>query len=81
MKLVNERTMFKILLERGGLLFAFTLKKRAYFFFLSPSLVGAKIAPTTDPFEGIVEVCDYDISRIVRNWDRLHRIKIVPQLK
>ncbi len=70
--------MFKILLERDGLLFALTLKSRAYFFFLSPGFAGAKIAPTTDPFEGIVEICNYDIARILKNWDRLYRIKITP---
>jgi hypothetical protein len=69
--------MFKLLIERSGLLFAVTLKSRAYFFFISTSLVGAKIAPTTDPFEGIVEVCNYVITRIVRDWDKLHLLKLM----
>jgi hypothetical protein len=76
MKIVNERTLFKILIERNGILFAVTTRSRAYFFFLTTKLVALRFAPTTDPFPGIVEVSDYDIARIVSNWDRLGNIKL-----
>ncbi len=75
MRFVNERTLFKILVDSKGVLFAVTLKDRAFFFFFSSSFVGAKTAPTTDPFEGIVEICHYEIASIVRNWDRLRLVK------
>lgn len=75
MRLVSERTMFKILVESKGVLFAVTLKSRAFYFFLSASFVGAKTAPTTDPFEGIVEICHYEIDSIVRNWERFRLVK------
>jgi len=71
-----ERTMLKVLIERGGILFSITTKSRAYFFFVSTSLVGIRVAPTTDPYPGIVEVCGYNISRIVRNWKNLANIKL-----
>src|SRR5215470_151552 len=80
-KFVQERTMFKILLERTGGLFSFTTRQRAYFFFVSTKLVGARVAPTTDPYPGIVEICDYDISNIVRNWDRLGNVKLRSKTK
>ena len=76
MKFVNESTMFKLLLDANGLMISVTTKRRAYFFFLSSQFVGGKVAPTTDPHWGIVEVCGYDISRILRNWDALHRIRL-----
>jgi hypothetical protein len=76
MRLLNERTMFKILVDGKGAMFSVTTKRRAYFFFLSGEFVGAKVAPTTDPSPGIVEVCGYDIPAILRNWDRLYRIKL-----
>jgi hypothetical protein len=69
--------MLKVLIERNGLLFSITTKSRAYFFFVSTKFVGTKIAPTTDPFPGIVEICGYDIASIVTNWDRLYRVKLV----
>ncbi len=75
MRLINERTMFKVLVEPKGVLFAVTLKSRAYFFFFSSSFIGAKTAPTTDPFEGIVEICHYEIDSIIRNWERLRLVK------
>jgi hypothetical protein len=68
--------MFKILIDGQGALLSVTMKKRAYFIFLSRPFVGGKVSPTTDPFPGIVEICGYDIGEIVRNWDRLFRIKI-----
>ena len=34
MKLINERTLFKILVERNGFLFSITTKNRAHFFLL-----------------------------------------------
>jgi hypothetical protein len=53
LKLITQRTMFKLLIERSG------------------------IAPTTDPYPGIVEICGYDIQKIVYNWQRLYRVKLV----
>jgi hypothetical protein len=76
MKLVQERTAFKVLLERHGLLLSFTTKKMAFFLFLSGRYVGLKVAPTTDPDIGIVELSDYDIPTILRNWTRLSRVKV-----
>jgi hypothetical protein len=76
MRLLNERTMFKILVDKDGAMFSITTKKRAYFFFLSGEFVGAKVAPTTDPYPGIVEVCGYNIPKILRTWDVLYRIKL-----
>lgn len=77
MRILNERTLFKILVNGDGALVSITTKSRAYYFFLSAAYVGARVAPTTDPFPGIVEVCGYNIRRIVREWDRLSRIKLV----
>ncbi|MCL4355141.1 MAG: hypothetical protein JRN56_01885 [Nitrososphaerota archaeon] len=74
MKLINERTMFKILLEGNGLMLSVTTKKRAFFVFLSSVYIGCKTAPTTDPHPGIVELCDYDIKTIIREWSRLYRV-------
>ncbi len=76
MKLVQERTAFKVLLERNGLLLSFTTRNRAFFLFLSGKFVGMKVAPTTDPDLGIVELSGYDISTILDNWDRLSRAKV-----
>ncbi len=53
-----------------------TTKRRAYFFFVSGVFVGAKVAPTTDPYPGIVEICDYDIKSVIKNWNRLHSVKL-----
>ena len=68
--------MFKILIERTGILFSVTTRSRAYFFFICTSFVGMKVAPTTDPYPGIVEICGYDIVRILRNWDRLANVRL-----
>jgi hypothetical protein len=76
MKLICERTMFKILIERNGILFSITTKSRAYFFFVCPKSLGIRVAPTTDPYPGIVEVCGYDITRILQNWNKLANIKL-----
>jgi hypothetical protein len=76
MRFLNERTMFKILVDGDGAMFSVTTRRRAYFFFLSGTFVGMKIAPTTDPYPGIVEVCGYDIPEILRNWERLYRVKL-----
>jgi hypothetical protein len=73
--------MFKLLIERTGILFAVTTKSRAYFFFACTKLVGIRTAPTTDPYPGIVEVCGYDISRIVQNWSRMANIKLKQKSK
>lgn len=76
MRLINESTMFKILVYKYGVMFSVTTKRRAYFFFLTNIFVGAKIAPTTDPNPGIVEICGYDIPKIINNWDRLYRVRL-----
>jgi hypothetical protein len=68
--------MLKLLIERTGILFSITTKSRAYFFFVCSSCLGVKVAPTTDPYPGIVEVCGYDIARISRNWSKLANIKL-----
>jgi hypothetical protein len=73
--------MFKLLIERTGILFAVTTKSRAYFFFACTKLVGIRTAPTTDPYPGIVELCGYDISRIVQNWSRMANIKLKQKTK
>ncbi len=76
MKIINEATMFKILVEGNGILLSVTTKRRAFFFFISRMFIGMKVAPTTDPYPGIVEVCNYDILRILSNWDKLHTLKL-----
>jgi hypothetical protein len=76
MKFINESTLFKILVERHGILFSITFKTRAFFFFLSSDLIGIRVAPTTDPLPGIVEISDYEIKKIVRDWDTLANIKL-----
>ncbi len=78
LRILNERTMFKILVNHDGALLSITTKRCAYFFFLTRVLVGARIAPTTDPFPGIVELSGYDIPKIVSNWKALSRAKVVP---
>ncbi len=67
--------MFKLLVERNGMLLSVTLKRRAFFFFVSRRFIGLKVAPTTDPYPGIVEICDYDILKILSEWDRLSSMK------
>jgi hypothetical protein len=37
--------------------------------------VGLRVAPTTDPDLGIVELSDYDVLKILRNWDTMSRVK------
>jgi hypothetical protein len=69
-------TPVKILVERSGILLSITTRHRAYFFFLSSLLVGIRVAPTTDPYPGIVEVSGYDIARILHNWNRLANLKL-----
>ncbi|MFI5420588.1 MAG: hypothetical protein ACHQ1H_06435 [Nitrososphaerales archaeon] len=68
------------MIERSGILFSITTKSRAYFFFLSSELVGIRVAPTTDPLPGIVEVSGYDIKKIVRDWNKLSNIKLPKKL-
>lgn len=80
-KLIYERTMFKLLIEKTGILFAVTTKSRSYYFFYCTKLAGIRTAPTTDPYPGIVEVCEYDIPRIVHDWGRLANIKLKGKLK
>ncbi len=80
-KLIYERTMFKVLIERTGILFSVTTKSRAYFFFICSKCLGIRVAPTTDPYPGIVEVCGYDITRIVENWNKLANIKLRQKIK
>ncbi|MGA2665750.1 MAG: hypothetical protein ABSF83_12495 [Nitrososphaerales archaeon] len=76
-RFINETTAFKVLVEGRGVILSVTTKDRAFFFFLSRRYVGARVAPTTDPFPGIVELCDYDIDRILERWDELHRVKVM----
>ena len=76
MKLVQERTALKLLLEPNGLLVSLTTKSRAYFLFVSGRFVGLKVAPTTDPDLGIVELSGYDVRLILSNWDRLSRVRV-----
>ncbi len=73
--------MFKMLIEKTGMLFSVTTKQRAYFFFVSTRLFGMRIAPTTDPYPGIVEICRYDIPTIVDNWDELANVKLKTRVK
>ena len=76
-RLIHERTMFKVLIEKTGLLFSVTTRNRAYFFFASTRLFGIRIAPTTDPYQGIVEMCNYDLPTIVDKWDKLANVKLM----
>lgn len=68
--------MFKILIEPDGVLLSVTLKRRAFFLFLSPLCVGVREAPTTDPYAGIVELSGYRIRKILANWNRLHNVLV-----
>lgn len=76
MRLVNELTMLKILVDGKGALLSITTKRRAFFLFLSAKFIGGRVAPTTDPDLGIVELCDYDIDKILANWNLLYRAKV-----
>lgn len=76
---IFERTALKILVEPDGILIAFTSSRTAYFLFITRYLLGIRRAPTTDPDKGIVELCNYDLHKIVREWSRLYRVK-VPKL-
>jgi hypothetical protein len=73
---IQERTALKLLLDGDGVLLSVTTKRRAYFLFFSRAFVGLKVAPTTDPNLGIVELSGYDIPSIVRNWDRMSRLSL-----
>lgn len=77
MRILNELTPFKILIDGRGIMLSVTTKSRAYFLFVCGSYVGMKVAPTTDPYPGIVEICGYDITRILRSWQRLYRVKLL----
>ncbi len=79
LKFINEATAFKILVDGHGVMLSITTKRRAFCFFLSGRYLGGKVAPTTDPFPGIVEICGYDIEKILDRWDQLYRIKIMTQ--
>jgi hypothetical protein len=79
-KFINEKTFLKILIERHGVLFSITTKRRAFFFFVSSDLFGIRVAPTTDPFPGIVELSGYEIEKIVKDWNRLANIKLPTKL-
>jgi len=67
--------MLKLLVEKNGILISVTTKNRAYFFFVCTRALGIRLAPTTDPEPGIVEMCGYDLERIVAEWGRLSRLK------
>ncbi len=73
--------MFKILIGKTGVIFSVTLKRRAYFFFASTKLLGMRVAPTTDPYPGIVEICGYDIPAIVDNWEELSNVRLKTKIK
>ncbi len=77
MRFINETTAFKILVEGHGVMLSVTTKKRAFCFFVSDRYVGGRVAPTTDPYPGIVEVCGYDLHSILDRWPELYRIKIM----
>ena len=79
-RLINDRTLFKILVERNGILLSITTKNRAFFFFLSSVLIGMRVAPTTDPYPGIVEISNYEIYKIVRDWNEMSNIKLGKKL-
>jgi len=68
--------MFKLLVSGDGLLFCITTKRRAFFLFMSGFFLGGKVAPTTDPDIGIVELSGYSIPTIVREWNVLWRFKL-----
>ncbi len=76
LRIIREATIFKLLVEGNGILLSVTTKRRAFFFFASRRFFGLKVAPTTDPYPGIVEICDYDILRILSEWDRLHSVRL-----
>jgi hypothetical protein len=71
--------MIKLIIGTDGILISVTLKSRAFFIFISPLYIGVRVAPTTDPYPGIVELCDYSIPRILSDWDRLYLVKRVPK--
>ncbi len=71
---VWEKAILKLLVGREGILASVTLGYGAFYFFLSPHYIGARVAPTTDPYPGIVELCGYSISRILLDWERLHLV-------
>jgi hypothetical protein len=72
--------MFKILLDGNGMVLSVTLKERAFYVFISSAFVGCKTAPTTDPNLGIVELCGYDIKKIINEWPRLYRVSLPAEL-
>ena len=76
MRIMNEATMFKFIVEGDGVVFSVTARRRAYFFFLTSKRLGCGIAPITDPYPGIVEICEYDVARISENWEALSRVKL-----
>lgn len=69
--------MMKFILSREGILLSVTLQTRAFFIFVTPRFVGIRVAPTTDPFPGIVELCGYKISLILKHWNELHLAKVI----
>ena len=76
MRIMNEATMFKFIWESRGLIFSVTARRRAYFFFLTGSRIGVRVAPITDPYPGIVEICGYDVEMIAHSWDKLFRVRL-----
>lgn len=75
-RLVQERTALKVLLDGDGLLLSLTTRRRAFFLFFSRLYVGVRVAPTTDPDLGIVELSGYEIPIILKEWDRLSLMKL-----
>ncbi|MEM0121650.1 MAG: hypothetical protein QW514_00400 [Thermoprotei archaeon] len=74
-KLIFEKTFIKILVEKSGILIGVTTRSRAYFFFITAKYTGIRLGPTTDPYPGIVEMCDYDIEKILTMWRELYRYR------
>jgi hypothetical protein len=75
-KLIYEKTLLKVLVDRKGILLGVTTRSRAYFFFVTAKYTGIKTGPTTDPYPGIVEICNYDLDKIVTEWDHLYKYRL-----
>ncbi len=74
--MISESHMVKLILDKEGMLLSVTLQSRAFFIFVTSRFVGIKVAPTTDPFPGIVELCGYRISKILKHWNELYLVKV-----
>ncbi len=72
---IFERTALEILVEPSGFLVAITFSSTACLLFVTSYLLGIRRASTTDPDMRIVEICEYDFQRIVKDWCGLCRVK------